>query len=66
MDCDYCGLATGVPARWEVSSARFPGDGMTRYVCEAHRGSAEGHVGQLGDVFVFPINSEYLSRRAAA
>ncbi|MEV1013745.1 MULTISPECIES: hypothetical protein [unclassified Micromonospora] len=65
MSCDYCGLATDEPARWEVSSGRFPGDGMTRYVCEVHRGSAEQHVAQLGDVFVFPMNSDS-NRRAAA
>ena len=65
MECDYCGLATGEPARWEVSTGA-PGDGMTRYVCDPHRVPAEQHVGQVGPVLVFATNSDYLSRRAAA
>lgn len=64
MDCDYCGLATGIPARWEVSTG-YPGDGMTRYVCELHRGPAERHVAQVGPVTVVPTNSDYFARRAA-
>ncbi len=65
MDCDYCGLATGEPARWEVTTGA-PGDGMTRYVCGAHRESAERLVAQVGPVELYPVNSFYLARRAAA
>lgn len=65
MDCDYCGLATGEPARWEVSTGA-PGDGMTRYVCGLHREAAERHVAQVGPVTVLRTNSDYFARRTAA
>lgn len=65
MDCDYCGLATGKVARWEVSTGA-PGDGMTRYPCDLHREAAEHHVAQVGPVLVFAMNRDYLNRRSAA
>lgn len=56
MDCDYCGLATGVPAVWEVTTGE-PGDGMTRYVCGPHLWPAFGHVRQVGPVSLFRMSA---------
>lgn len=66
MDCDYCGLATGAVAVWEVTAGPWPGDNTTRYVCDEHRAAAEGIVGQAGEVRVFPANGTYLDTRTAA
>lgn len=52
MDCDYCGLATGRPARWQVTAGMWPGDGLTRYVCDQHLADACRHVSSSGDLTV--------------
>lgn len=65
MDCDYCGLATGAVARWEVSTGA-PGDGMTRYVCGPHLDPARAQVALTGPVQVFPTNVEYWRRQRPA
>ncbi len=59
MNCDYCGLATGAVASWEVSAGVWPGDGMTRYVCDVHLASAVRHVSARGEVRLWPANSAY-------
>lgn len=64
MNCDYCGLHTGTPARWQVSTGEWPGDGMTRYVCDPHLPAACGHVEQVGPVTVTETNRHH--RRSAA
>lgn len=63
MNCDYCGLVTGVVACWEVSSGA-PGIGMTRYVCDPHLPAAYAQVGLTGPVRVFETNVEYWRRLA--
>jgi hypothetical protein len=65
VECDYCGLATGAVAAWEVTTGE-PGDGMTRYPCDLHLASAYRLVGQVGEVRLFETNRSYLDRRAAA
>lgn len=65
MECDYCGLATGEPARWEVSTGA-PGDGMTRYPCDRHLPAALRKVAEVGTPTVFETNRAYMDRRAAA
>lgn len=65
MDCDYCGLAIGAPAQWEVTTGEGPGDGMTRYVCAPHLQAARGHVGQTGPVRVIELNRNTNQRSAA-
>jgi hypothetical protein len=65
MCCDYCGLATGAVACWEVSSGA-PGDGMTRYVCGRHLVAAVAQVGLTGRVQVFPTNTVFWERQQVA
>lgn len=66
MECDYCGLVTARLAVWEVTTGAWPGDGMTRYVCDEHLAAAHGLVGQVGEVRVLPTNRGHIERRAAA
>lgn len=65
MTCDYCGLATGAVACWEVCTGA-PGDGMTRYVCGPHLEPARAQVALVGPVQVFPTNVEYWQRQQPA
>lgn len=60
MDCDYCGQ----PALWEVTTGTWPGDGMTRYVCQRHVDAAREHCRQVGDTNVYELNDK--PGRAAA
>lgn len=64
MDCDYCGLARGVVAQWEVTAGEWPGDGMTRYVCDDHLDAARGHVSHAGCPNVLETNRNYSPRTA--
>ncbi|MFI7073600.1 hypothetical protein [Micromonospora sediminicola] len=65
MECDYCGLATGVYARWEVSHGA-PGDGLTRYPCDQHLAAAYRHVAQVGLPVLRPMQHSTEVRPAVA
>ncbi len=63
MGCSYCGLVTGRDARWEVTCG-MPGDGPTRYACDAHLPAACEHVGDVGDVRVLRHSAGWRDREA--
>lgn len=65
MNCDYCGLNSGVPARWEVTTGDYPGNGITRYPCDKHLAAACGHVAQVGPVTVIQLTRHHSPRSAA-